>query len=329
MGTFSRKIHLFSLVLLFLSATVDAAERVRVVYGSLVAGHMVMYAAKEFGLFEKYGLDVEVVGHIPGAKALVPLLSGDAQFVHAAGPPFVLGGLGGSDVVIFLSLADTIPYYLVVHKDITLPAQLKGKKLGVTTFGSSSDFSLRFALKRLGLDPEKDVTILAIGDTAARTGALNSGIIHGGAYTIGETIRLKRLGHRVLLDVAAMGMEYQHTAVATTRSIIERHRAMVLSYAKAIIDAIRQMKSRKEDSLKILAKYLRVSDPEYLEAQYQENAHRLYPKKPYPTVAGVKSILDNLAPREPKAKLAKPEQFVDLSIVRELDQSGFIDGLYR
>ena len=232
-------------------------------------------------------------------------------------------------MVIFLSLGDTIPYYLLAHKDVTAPSQLKGKKLGVTTFGSSSDFSLRFALRKLGLDPEKDVTILAIGDTAARTGALNSGVIHGGAYTIGETIRLTRLGHRVVLDIAAMGMEYQHTAVATTRSIIERNRTMVLNYSKGIVDAIRHMKNRKEDSLKVFAKYLRVNDREYLEAQYQENAHKLYSKKPYPTLAGVKAILDSLAPREPKAKLAKPEQFVDLSIVGELDQSGFIDSLYR
>ena len=306
-----------------------AADRARVVYGSLVAGHMVMYAAKEFGLFRKYDLDAEIVGHIPGAKALVPLLSGDAQIVHAAGPPFVLGTLGGADVVIFLSLADTLPYYLLVRSDITNAAQLKGKKLGVTTFGSSSDFSLRFAVRKLGLDPEKDVSILAIGDTAARSGALSTGIIQGGSYTIGETILLKRMGYRVLLDMAASGLVYQHTAVATTRSFIGRNRRIVLNYSRAMVDGVRQMKERKEDSLKILAKYLRVNDREYLEAQYQENAHKLYSKKPYPTLAGVKTILDNLAAKDPKARQAKPEQFVDLSIVEELDRSGFIDGLYR
>ena len=317
------------LVVFLFYSLAGAADRVRVVYGSLVAGHMVMYAAKEFGLFQKYDLDTEIVRHIPGAKALVPLLSGDAQFIHAAGPPFILGTLGGADVVIFLSLAETLPYYLLVNRNITTAAQLKGKKLGVTTFGSSSDFSLRFAVRKLGLDPEKDVSILAIGDTAARSGALSTGIIQGGAYTIGETILLKRMGYRVLLDMAAVGLEYQHTAVATTRAFIGRNRRIVLNYAKAIIDGVRQMKERKEDSLKILAKYLRVSDREYLEAQYQENAHKLYSKKPYPTLAGVKTILDSLAAKEPKARQAKPEQFVDLSIVEELDRSGFIDGLYR
>ncbi len=314
---------------LILCSPASAADSARVVYGSLVAGHMVMYAAKEFGLFRKYDLDTEIVGHIPGAKALVPLLSGDAQFVHAAGPPFVLGTLGGADVVIFLSLAETLPYYLLVRSDITNPAQLKGKKLGVTTFGSSSDFSLRFAVRKLGLDPDKDVSILAIGDTAARSGALSTGVIQGGSYTIGETILLKRMGYRVLLDMAASGLVYQHTAVATTRSFIARNRRIVLDYAKGIIDGIRQMKERKEDSLKILAKYLRVNDREYLEAQYQENANKLYSRKPYPTLAGVKTILDSLATKEPKARQAKPEQFVDLSIVEELDRSGFIDGLYR
>jgi hypothetical protein len=89
------------------------------------------------------------------------------------------------------------------------------------------------------------------------------------------------------------------------------------------------MKNRKEDSLRILAKYLRINDREYLEAQYEENANKLYPKKPYPTVAGVKTILESLAPREPKAKVAKPEQFVDLSIIGELDQTGFIENIYK
>jgi ABC-type nitrate/sulfonate/bicarbonate transport system substrate-binding protein len=317
------------LVVCLFSSVGVAADRARVVYGSLVAGHMVMYAAKEFGLFQKYDVDAEIVGHIPGAKALVPLLSGDAQFVHAAGPPFVLGTLGGADVVIFLSLAETLPYYLLVRSDISNAAQLKGKKLGVTTFGSSSDFSLRFGLRKLGLDPERDVSILAIGDTATRSGALSTGVIQGGSYTIGETILLKRMGYRVLLDMAATGLVYQHTAVATTRSFIGRNRRIVVNYAKAIIDGVRQMKERKEDSLKVLAKYLRVNDREYLEAQYQENAHKLYSKKPYPTLAGVKTILDSLAAKEPKARQAKPEQFVDLSIIEELDRSGFIDGLYR
>ena len=121
------------LVALWFSPASQAQDKIRVGFSSLASSHMVLLAAKDFGLFRKYDLDAEIVGNIPGAKAVVPLVSGDAEIIHAAGPPFVLGALGGRDVVMFLGLINTMPFYLVVHKDITHAAQLKGKKLGVST----------------------------------------------------------------------------------------------------------------------------------------------------------------------------------------------------
>ena len=316
------------LLALWFSPASQAQDKIRVGFGSLASSHMVLLAAKDFGLFRKYDLDAEIVGNIPGAKAVVPLVSGDAEIIHAAGPPFVLGALGGSDVVMFLGLINTMPFYLVVHKDITHAAQLKGKKLGVSTLGSSSDFAARFALTKLGLDPEKDVTILALGDSAIRVGALNNGTIQAGAYSLGEAMQLMQLGHRQLLDLALSGIEYQHTAVATTRTFLGRNRRVLVNYSKAIIDAIKQMKSRKDESLRIMHKYLRINDRHALESQYDENVNKLYAKKPYPTLAGIKTILDGVAKID-KAKRSKPEDFVEMGIVRELDESGFIDDLYR
>ena len=316
------------LLAFWFSAISQAQDKIRVGFGSLASSHMVLLAARDFGLFRKYSLDAEIVGNIPGAKAVVPLVSGDAQIIHAAGPPFVLGALGGSDVVMFLGLINTMPFYLIVHKDITHAVQLKGKKLGVSTLGSSSDFAARFALTKLGLDPEKDVTILALGDSAIRVGALNNGTIQAGAYSLGEAIHLKQLGHRQLLDLALSGIEYQHTAVATTRMFLGRNRGVLVNYSKAIIDAIKQMKSRKDESLRVMNKYLRINDRHALESQYDENVNKLYAKNPYPTLGGVKTILDGAAKID-KAKLSKPEDFVEMGIVRELDESGFIDHLYR
>ena len=312
-------------------STTDAAlaqDKIRVGFGSLASSHMVLLVARDFGLFRKHNLEAEIVGNIPGAKAVVPLVSGDAQVIHAAGPPFVLGALGGSDVVIFMGLINTMSFYLVAHKDITNPLQLKGKKMGVSTLGSSSDFALRFALNKLGLDAEKDVTVLALGDSAIRVGALNNGTVQAGTYSLSEAMHLKQLGHRQLLDLALSGVEYQHTAVATTRSLIARNRKVLVNYARAIIEAERQMKSRKEESLKLMGKYLRINDRQLLESQYDENVNKLYAKKPYPSLAGVKLILDGL-PKIEKSRNFRPEDFVDMGIVRELDESGFIDNLYR
>ena len=152
--------------------------------------------------------------------------------------------------------------------------------------------------------------------------------MHGGAYNLGETLYLKQQGHRQLLDTALTGVEYQHTAVATTRAIIGRSRKAVVNYTKGIIEAMAWMKNHKQESLNIKSKYLRINDRQDMEAQYEENVNKLYVKKPYPTLAGIRTILDSL-PRNEKAKGAKPEQFVDLSIIRELDESGFIDGHYK
>ena len=317
-----------SCLLLSFNRSVLAQDKLRAAFGSLAASHMVLLVAKDLRFFQKYNLEAEIVGHIPGAKAVFPLISGDAQIIHAAGPPFVQSALGGSDVVMFMGLINSMSFYIVAHKDVTTPAQLKGKKLGVSTLGSSSDFSLRFGLTRLGIDPEKDVTILALGDSAIRVNALANGTIQGGAYNLGETLVLKQQGHRQLLDTALTGAEYQHTAVATTRAIVARNRREVVNYTRGIIEAMAWMKNNKQESLKIMSKYLRISDRQALESQYDENANKLYVKKPYPTLAGIKTILDSLH-RNEKARSAKPEQFVDMSVVRELDESGFIDGLYR
>ena len=128
--------------------------------------------------------------------------------------------MSGADVVIFLGLINTMSFYIVAHKDFANPAQLKGKKVGVSTLGSWSDFSLRYGLRKLGIDPEKDVTVLALGDSAIRVNALTSGTIQAGAYNLGEAQHLKQLGHKQLLDLALTGVEYQHTAAAATRGFL-------------------------------------------------------------------------------------------------------------
>jgi len=306
----------------------QAQDKIRAAFGSLAASHMALLVAKDLRLFQKYHLDAEIVGHIPGAKAVFPLVSGDAQVVHAAGPPFILSALGGSEVVMFMGLINTMSFYIVAHKDIATPAQLKGKRVGVSTLGSSSDFSLRYGLTKLGVDPEKDVTVLALGGSAIRVNALISGTIQAGAYSLGEAQHLKQQGHKQLLDLALTGVEYQHTAAATTRGFLTRNRRAVVNYTKAIVESMAWMKSHKDESLKLMAKYLRITDRQVLESQYEENVAKLYVKKPYPTLAGVRTILESQS-RNEKAKSMKVEQFVDMSIVRELDEAGFIDSVYR
>ena len=305
-----------------------AQDKIRAAFGSLAASHMVLLVAKDLRLFQKYNLDAEIVGHIPGAKAVFPLISGDAQVVHAAGPRFILSALGGSEVVMFMGLINTMSFYIVAHKDIATPAQLRGKRVGVSTLGSSSDFSLRYGLTKLGVDPEKDVTVLALGDSAIRVNALISGTIQAGAYSLGEAQHLKQQGHKQLLDLALTGVEYQHTAVATARGFLTRNRRAVVNYTKAIVESMAWMKSHKDESLKLMAKYLRIMDRQVLESQYEENVSKLYVKKPYPSLEGVRTILESQSKNE-KAKSMKVEQFVDMSIVRELDESGFIDNVYR
>jgi NitT/TauT family transport system substrate-binding protein len=310
-------------------AAEKAPEKVTIAYSSVSGNMATLWIGYERGFFRKYGLDVQPVFIESGSTTVQSLISKEVAFAQMAGAGVLQSRLRGSDVVMIAGFLNTMDYQLMVDKSITRPDQLKGKTLAVSRFGSSSDFATRYALDKFGLVPERDVTILEIGSQPARFAALESGKIQGAMVAVPLTLKAKALGFHTLADLQMLGLEYQHTGLATTQALIKSRPDLVRNVMKAYVEAIHFYKTHRAESIAILGKYLKTTDPELLTEVYQNLGLTLTPRKPYPTLRGIDVMLRELAAKDPKIKAARPDDFVDLTFIKELDSSGFIDQLYK
>jgi NitT/TauT family transport system substrate-binding protein len=304
-------------------------EKIIIAYSSVSANMAPLWITQERGFFRKYGLDVQLVFIESGSTTVQSLISNEVAFAQMAGVGVLQSRLRGSDVVLIAGFLNTMDYQLMVDKTITRPDQLKGKTIAVSRSGSSSDFATRYALERYGLTPEKDLTILEIGSQPARFTALETGKVQAAMIAIPLTRKAKGLGFQVLADLQMLGLEYQHSALATTQALIRARPDLVRNVIKAYVEGIHYYKTRRAGSLGILARYLNTPGIDVLMEVYENLGLNLTPRKPYPTLRGIEIMLRELAARDPKAKTAKPEDFVDLTFIKELDSSGFIDRLYK
>jgi ABC-type nitrate/sulfonate/bicarbonate transport system substrate-binding protein len=209
--------------------------------------------------------------------------------------------------------------------------QLKGGSVAISRFGSATDTIARFALKKVGLSPGKDVTIVQVGTGPDRLAAALTGRVTAAVINPPSSFQAEEKGMTVLADVAKMGLVFQHTAPAATRKYIKEHQDIIKRYVRGHIEAVQRMYTDKEGTIKVLDKYMGGGLPRDILEKSRADVltEALFPKKQYPTIEGIKFVIDDLAERDPRAKNAKPEQFVDLTFIKELDQSGFIDGLYK
>src|SRR6266550_5616160 len=325
----------FTLTLLFPRSARSAdvlerpLEKITIAYSSISANMATLWITQERVFFRKYGLDVQLVFIESGTTTVQSLISKEVAFAQMAGAGVLQSRLRGSDVVLIAGFLNTMDYQLMVDKSITRPDQLKGKTMAVSRFGSSSDFATRYALDKFGLVPDKDVTILEIGSQPARFAALEAGRIQAAMVAVPLTLKAKALGFHTLADLQMLGLEYQHTGLATTQALIKSRPDLVRNVMKAYVEGIHYYKTRRAGSLGILAKYLKTPNIEVLMEVYKDIGLKLTPERPYPTLRGIEVILREIAGRNPKSKSARPEEFIDLTFVKELDSSGFIDRLYK
>ncbi|MGE5304603.1 MAG: ABC transporter substrate-binding protein [Alphaproteobacteria bacterium] len=298
-----------------------------VVYASISGTQAIGWIAKEAGLFAKHGLDVDLL-FTGGGRAITSLLGGDTPIVTVGGPSAIAARLAGSDVVITAHVFDTILYSLMVTPEIRALSDLKGKKLGASRFGSATDFALRYVLKQNGFDPVKDVVIFQIGGQSETLAALRAGSIQGGVIASPATAEAKRLGMKELINMANLGVEYPHTTIATTGRFLRSNRETVLRFTRAYVEGIQRFLNDREFSLNVIAKYTKIRSRAALDATYDD--YTPYVKKvPVPAAGSVKTVLEQLSTTDPKAKTARPQDFIDTSIVAELEQEGFFKQVWR
>jgi NitT/TauT family transport system substrate-binding protein len=304
-------------------------EKVTIAYSSISGNMAPLWITHERGFFRKYGLDAQLVFIESGTTTVQSLISKDVTFAQMAGAGVIQSRLRGSDVVMIAGVINTLTFKFYVDKSIKQPDQLKGKILAVTRYGSSTDFALRYALERYGLKPDKDVTILQAGNMPAILASLESGKVQGAMLSAPFTLRAKNMGFPMMADLQMLGLEYQHTGLATTQALIKSRPDLVRNVMKAYVEGIHFYKTQRAESLAVLAKYLKNTDADVLTEVYEDVGLNLTAEKPHPTLRGIGIMLRELAATNPKTSAARPEDFVDLTFIKELDGSGFIDRLYK
>lgn len=319
-------IVLVLLVSLSRGENAEAQRKLKVGYLTVSASYSPLFVSQEVGIFAKNGLDVELIFVHPAVHTQA-LLAGDLD-IGVAGPLEIEANLRGADFVLLATLAATpaLPF-LITRKEITKVEQLKGKKLGISRLGAAPHRILEMTLEKLGLNPA-EVSIVQAGGTGERLLAVRAGSIDGSIVSVEAAYAAKKFGLNLLVNLRALGIDYLLTTVLTTRRFVDKNEDTVRRFIKAIVEGIHYYKSRKRESIEIMGRYLKDLDREVLEFAYDFSAEDA-PRKPHVSVSGLKAVLDNIATRNPKATQVRPEQFIDSRFVKELDQSGYIESLYK
>ena len=298
-------------------------------YVGINSDNVIAFIAKESGIFARNGLDVQLIYFGGGTTATMALIAGETPITQTAGPGVVNAVLGGSDAVMVAGGVTTLDYWLLSRPEVKSAEQLRGGAVAISRFGSASDFIVRYALQRIGLTPVKDVAILQVGALPERLAAMETKRVQATVLAPPAMYMAQKRGFNILADVAALGLAYQATGVGTTKKYIREHADIVRRYVKAQVEAVHRFKTDRDLSIRVLAKYLSVKEKDILDKTYEGAiAENKLPAKQYPTLEGIKTILEPLK-NDPKAKNAKPEDFVDMRFIKELDDSGYIDRLYK
>jgi NitT/TauT family transport system substrate-binding protein len=309
------------------SSLVSAQAPVRVMSGySATSGpHAVLWIARDTGLFEKNGLRTDVAYIRSGSTMAQTLVSGEIQMSQMGGPAMLAAGVAGMDVTFVAVALNTTP--IVIMGTVSRMEDLKGKAIGVTRYGSNTDISARFAIRKSGLQPDKDVALVQLEDYAGIMGGVASGRIAAGALADPFTDAAKKLGYKEIADLAAMGLEFPFVGIAVKKSYIKDNMDTVQRFVRAYTEAIAIYKNNRELAMKVTSKYTGIKDPAILASTIDFYAPKLQ-RVPYPTVGGLRFVLEQVAIREPKAKDFAPETFMDTRFVKQLEYSGFIKSLY-
>ena len=293
---------------------------------SLGPGQLGLWVARDAGLFAKYGLNAELVGLQSAPRQIQLLLSGETLFASTSGTAPMRARVEGADTVFTMGLLNSFSLSIVGVPEIKDARDLKGKILGVGSLASSPEYLARRWLKESGI--ERDVKIIPTGGYIESVAAMERRQIHAAVLDPPRAyIGKKNFGFRTLVNLAEQ-FKYLTTATITTAANIRRDRDVILRFTRAYIEGIHRVKTQKQFAINVLGKSLRNSDKDALEDTYRVFSS-LFEKVPYPSLEGIESVLEELRGQTPKAKNFRPEDFVDLSFVRELEQSGFINNLYR
>ena len=305
-----------------------ALDRIQIAHSALSASQAILYVTRDVGIFRKYDLDPQIVYIVGGPTNTAALISGSVDYNIFAGPASVAANLSGADTAILMSFVNTLEHSVFANPSIKKPADLKGKRIGIARPGSSDHYGAVTALKKWGLEPDKDVALISIGGPPDRFLALQAGRVDAVLLQPPLTIKAQKAGFTRLAALVDLGLDYVGTSFGTTRAVIDKKEDITRRVIKAFVEGIHFYKTNKPASIKMIANLMKTDDAEALEEAYDAYAIKFMARVPYPTLKGIEAILDDLAKTNPKAKSADPKRFIEPRFLKELEDSGFVGRLY-
>ncbi len=309
----------------FLSESRAQPVKLNVSYTGVGPVNLPVVLAKEAGIFARNGLDVTVI-RAQAAVSTMALISGEVGLIQAAAPAVLQSNLGGSGAVYVAGGYTGLDYWLVGHPSIKSAEQLKGAIIGAAGLSGGSYTATQLAVRKLGLNPAKDVSILAVGGTPERLAALRTGRVQATSLNPPTIFAAEKEGFRILADVSAL--PFQNVAPVTTRRFIKEHPDIVRRYVKSQVEAVHMMKRDRKTGMKVFMQLMGgFKDTAVLEKSYDVSiTDDKLQRNQYPSLEGIKAVLESLGDR---AKEARPTDFVELRFIKELEENGFIQALYK
>jgi len=325
-----KKSVIFSFLLFFALVSYSrGADRIRIGYSSISGSYLGLWVAHDAGFFAKEGLEDQIILIPSGSQLAQVVTAGEIDIAALNGSSAMAAAMQGADLKIVGNSTNKLIFSIYVRPEIKSIEGLKGKKIGVTRYGSATDIAARFALRKHNLDPQKDVTILQMGAMTSIMGGLQGGSIDAGLVSPPTLFAVEKLGFKELVNVTDMDLAFPNPSLVVQGGIMRKNPDLVDRFMRAYARAIHRARTDKEFTFKSIAKYTKIDDPFVLQKAYDLYVGKVLEKAPYINMIGMKNALDDLAKTLPTARNAKPEQFIDTRFLDKLEKSGLLQDLYR
>jgi NitT/TauT family transport system substrate-binding protein len=322
-----RRIGIVALAIFCLQPGLALAQQLTVGWSAVSALNAPFWVVKDAGFLEKEGLDAKLV-YIPSSSTMAQAqVSGDVQISTANSQVIVDADLKGGDLVAMGAVTNAVAFYVMANPSISSVADLKGKRVGVTRFGASTDFAMRALLEKHNLKPVSEVPIVQIGGMPEIAAALSKGAITAAPMSYPMAYVAQQSGVKLLANMAEEGIAFVHVGITTSRQFLNQRRSQAKAFLRAYGRAVHYMHTNPEGFKKIITRYSKITDPGMLEGTVKY-AYDFVEKVPLVKREAIQNTIADIAERRPEAKQAKPEQFYDNGLVEELVKEGFFKSLW-
>ena len=316
-----------SLCFVNVSGAGEAPQKLRVAYAAVTAAFSIPWIAKEAGIFERHGLDVELVYIAAGSRAVQTLVGGSIDIAAIGGPAGVDAKLAGADTVYVAIPVNRVIVFTVAAPQIQRVEDLRGKSIGVTRVGTVTDFFTRIYLRQNGLAPDRDVMIRQMGGLPEIVAGLKAGQIEGGTFGFPAVLHARAAGFRVLVDYNTLGFRFPLSTVIVTEKLLRTRESAIRRFLQSHIEAVHRFKTDPAFAMKVIGKYTNTTDQNMLQETQRVYADA-FQRIPYPNIEDMKLGITQVSETNPRAKGADPKDFVDPRLLREIEASGFVKKLY-